>query len=715
MNLPNLPQEIENYVEEARLIQAGARRAKLDNSLRTRICEVWRPKSASVTNTGVRLETSSGRTADASDEQCLIAASGVALLTTLKKYKEKLFEFAKIAGLNDAEIAGEFEEKRSERKLPKKWVEIKEKIKNSDRLTEEEKDNLIGFAIKPNEYGGHKGIARDEFFTPSICRQDVNLTVTHNKIVSDLCEKLCEAQELLSDLRRKIEEISQDDEWALSAVVFNKKLKDKNENYLNTEFRKELALATNRNETWWAMKMGNFSFSVLNQGKLRGTPSSQRKCQAWHEKYVREPQGVLELSVGALNDTVHAKNVASELGIPFSESGKTACRSIGGQFEMALKNSGFFTDNNLPMRFVVSLISKPFVILTGNSGTGKTRIGELLAQWFWGNDKNGYEIVAVGSDWTDNRNIVGFTNHLIKDERGLPLYSSTKTLDLLVRANGDENRPYFLILDEMNLSHVERYFADFLSATESLDRSIKLHDEGRRGELLKAATNSDPWVPQKIPLPNNLFVIGTVNVDETTYMFSPKVLDRANVIEFKTSTDSLAEYLGSGAARPTKIKAIDQSVANQFIAKAISSHGGEVSLLMESPDWVLIEKSLRDLFDILKKEKQEFGFRTTNEICRYLNIVLSETEADGKWNWEEAFDAQIVQKVLPKLHGSRRKLENLLINLCYFFHSGKTLPQDEISTEEIIQKTGALFTMSFEKTKEMLITLRKNQFVSFIH
>ena len=86
-----------------------------------------------------------------------------------------------------------------------------------------------------------------------------------------------------------------------------------------------------------------------------------------------------------------------------------------------------------------------------------------------------------------------------------------------------------------------------------------------------------------------------------------------------------------------------------------------------------------------------------------------------KWNWEEAFDAQIVQKVLPKLHGSRRKLENLLINLCYFFHSGKTLPQDEISTEEIIQKTGALFTMSFEKTKEMLITLRKNQFVSFIH
>jgi hypothetical protein len=131
MNLPNLPMEIENYVEEARLIQAGSRRAKLDSSLRTRICEVWRPKSASATNTGVRLETSSGRTADASDEQCLIAASGVALLQALKKYKEKLFEYAKTAGLNETEIGDEFEEKRSEKKLPRKWSETKEKIKNS--------------------------------------------------------------------------------------------------------------------------------------------------------------------------------------------------------------------------------------------------------------------------------------------------------------------------------------------------------------------------------------------------------------------------------------------------------------------------------------------------------------------------------------------------------------------------------------------------------
>jgi len=714
MSLPNLLQEIESYVDEARLIQAGSRRYILDNSLRTRICEIWRPKVASVTNTGVRLETSAARTADASDEQCLIAASGTALLQTLKKYKECLFEYAQKAGLSEVEIAEEFREIKSEIKLPKKWAEIKEKIENSGMLSEEEKKNLLGFAIKPNEYGGHKGIARDEFFTPSICRRDVNLTVTHNKIVSDLCEKLCEAPELLNDLKKRIEEISQDDEWALSVVVFNKKLKDKNEKYLKTEFRRGLALATNRNEPWWAMKMSNFCFAVLNQGKLGGTASSQRKCLAWHEKYMRDPQGILNLAGGALNNSQHAKNIASELGIPFSESGKSAYRSIGGQFDLALKNAGFFSENNLPRRFINSLISKPLVILIGNSGTGKTRIGELLAQWIWGTDKKGYEIVAVGSDWTDNRNIVGFINHLNKDERGLPLYSSTKILDLLTRANNDPSRPYFLILDEMNLSHVERYFADFLSAIESLDRNIKLHDEGNGEELLRAATKAEPWVPQKILMPTNIFIIGTVNVDETTYMFSPKVLDRANVIEFKTSPDSLADFLGSGASKPTVIKAADQSVMSEFMTKSSLSQGGEISSLLESSDWVLIEKSLREIYDILKNEKHEFGFRTANEICRYLNIEILEADASSECNWEDFLDAQIVQKILPKLHGSRRKLESLLICLCCYFQTGKTLPQDE-NAEEIIQNTGGIFRMSFEKAKEMLLTLRRDQFVSFIH
>src|SRR5439155_177966 len=96
--------------------------------------------------------------------------------------------------------------------------------------------------------------------------------------------------------------------------------------------------------------------------------------------------------------------------------------------------------------------------------------------------------------------------------------------------------PHILVLDEMNLSHVERYFADILSAMES-GEEITLHSDGQARSP----------VPERVRWPKNVYVVGTVNVDETTYMFSPKVLDRANVVEFRVDPERLAEA-GSGAS-----------------------------------------------------------------------------------------------------------------------------------------------------------------------
>ncbi|MBZ0213240.1 MAG: hypothetical protein K8H99_05520, partial [Nitrospirae bacterium] len=124
-------------------------------------------------------------------------------------------------------------------------------------------------------------------------------------------------------------------------------------------------------------------------------------------------------------------------------------------------------------------------------------------------------LVPVGADWTGNENLLGYPDGI-----DAQVYRSTPILDFVLRACDDPDRPYFLILDEMNLSHVERYFADFLSAMESGEGMIPLY----QGQDRKA----DRDIPQTLHLPRNLFVIGTVNVDETTYMFSPKVLDRAN-------------------------------------------------------------------------------------------------------------------------------------------------------------------------------------------
>jgi hypothetical protein len=150
----------------------------------------------------------------------------------------------------------------------------------------------------------------------------------------------------------------------------------------------------------------------------------------------------------------------------------------GLDFDSATLLEGFeaITATNLQIqqeffsRFVTSLAAKPFVILTGNSGTGKTKLAQLFAEWLTGGtdeSHHGYAVIPVGADWTDNRNIVGFVNHLRRDAADNPVYQGTATLDLLLSALAEPERPFFLILDEMNLSHVERYFADFLSAMES--------------------------------------------------------------------------------------------------------------------------------------------------------------------------------------------------------------------------------------------------------
>ncbi|MDB4284472.1 hypothetical protein N9888_02405, partial [Akkermansiaceae bacterium] len=175
-------------------------------------------------------------------------------------------------------------------------------------------------------------------------------------------------------------------------------------------------------------------------------------------------------------------------------------------------------------RLSESLLTKPFAILTGASGTGKTKLGESLATYLANSDGTNSAVIAVGADWTDNRNVLGFVNHLRLDkDSGRPTYQTTPVLNLLLRANHDQDTPYFLILDEMNLSHVERYFSDFLSVMEQKEGHFDLHSEGPAEDdnfNLLASGDAARGVPRKLAYPQNLFVIGTVNIDETTYMFS---------------------------------------------------------------------------------------------------------------------------------------------------------------------------------------------------
>ena len=351
----------------------------------------------------------------------------------------------------------------------------------------------------------------------------------------------------------------------------------------------------------------------------------------------------------------------------------------------SIKKTGLLYEDKLIQRYVCSLMTKPFVILSGLAGSGKTQLALAFARAMSENVDQQLCVVPVGADWTNREPLLGYPNALKQGEYMQP---ECGALQIMMRALRNPNKPYFLVLDEMNLSYVERYFADFLSALES-------HQEI---PLWEKPDECDSEVPAKIALPKNLFIIGTINVDETTYMFSPKVLDRANVIEFKISEKEMDLFLKQDMN--VDLQAADGLCANMgqdFVEK---------STRKETESSELAQKTLISFFKVLKKVNAEFGYRSATEIYRF----IANAKALAKdLTEDEILDAAIVQKLLPKLHGSRKKLEpalKALWGLCM---------QAEHTTEAITRENleYAKFPESADKIQRMMQTALDNGFTSF--
>lgn len=348
-----------------------------------------------------------------------------------------------------------------------------------------------------------------------------------------------------------------------------------------------------------------------------------------------------------------------------------------------IKRTGLLYEEKLIKRYVCSLMTKPFVILSGLAGSGKTQLALVFARVMSENIDQQLCVVPVGADWTNREPLLGYPNALKQGEYMLP---ECGALQIMMRAFRNPNKPYFLVLDEMNLSYVERYFADFLSALES-------HQEI---PLWEKPDECDSEVPAKIVLPKNLFIIGTINVDETTYMFSPKVLDRANVIEFKISENEMETFLKQNMN--VSVDPADGLCANMgqdFVDKSTQKETGSSALAQET---------LIEFFKVLKKVNAEFGYRSATEIYRFIAKAKDCGMID-----EQILDAAIVQKLLPKLHGSRKKLEPALKALW------KLCMDNDHTTEPITLDNlkFAKFPESADKIQRMMQTALENGFTSF--
>ena len=290
---------------------------------------------------------------------------------------------------------------------------------------------------------------------------------------------------------------------------------------------------------------------------------------------------------------------------------------------------GFDYPDGLIENFYLSLKSKPFVILAGTSGTGKTKLVKLFAEAIGA----AFELVSVRPDWSDGSDLFGHTDLNGNFIPG-PVCSAFDT------AINEPKRPVFMCLDEMNLARVEYYLSDFLSVIESREKI--------NGHIV-----TEGIAQYENGIPENLYVIGTVNMDETTFPFSKKVLDRANTIEFS--------YVDLMPKQRTGETFAPQKLPNDFLSTEYLVLAADCT-----EDKALVEKictELQALNGKLLKANAHVGFRVRDEIVFYM---LNNEKAGNLLSYEQAMDNEIMQKILPRIQGSSVAIKTLMIDMFKF-------------------------------------------------
>ncbi len=323
----------------------------------------------------------------------------------------------------------------------------------------------------------------------------------------------------------------------------------------------------------------------------------------------------------------------------------------GGDEEMTIKDQvlsikeyiasrGFNYDGDLIENLYLCLKSKPFVILAGTSGTGKTKLVRLFAEAI----NAEYHLVSVRPDWSDSSDLFG---HVDLNQKFVP----GAIIDFVKQAELNPTKPYFICLDEMNLARVEYYMSDILSTIET-----RRYENGTivTDSVISSSSygndSSAAGKYGKVILPGNLYIIGTVNMDETTFPFSKKVLDRANTIEF-SYVDLLAMPSFSDTVA-NKVVATNEFLASKYITLN-DCDAADADYISN------ICTILSRINDILMIANAHIGYRVRDEIVFYMLSNRDSNLLDEKM----ALDNQIMQKILPRIQGSSETIRKMLEEL----------------------------------------------------
>ncbi len=372
--------------------------------------------------------------------------------------------------------------------------------------------------------------------------------------------------------------------------------------------------------------------------------------------------------------------------------------------------------------YSTALRTKPFMLLAGISGTGKSRIVRELAKacWkegdaeYWKNKDKGirnnsprnFYMVQVKPNWHDSSELIGYVSRINGEK-----YVAGPFLRFLAKAINDPDTPYFLCLDEMNLAPVEQYFAEYLSVIESrklnVDGSITtdpiipfenteaygtLIDQLFADEADRKAYKSETD-GKRLTIPQNLFVVGTVNMDETTFSFSRKVLDRAMTLEMNevdlhgglTDEGSEIGYIGNciigTAAEGKDVYADNKEVCDQVLAY------------------------LEKVNTVLEGTPFKIAYRTRNEFLLYaVNRQLLDKDSQ-LW---QTLDEMTSMKILSRIEGDSERTKSVLEGLKGLVEEVicKAIPEPEVGKEKLKSITDA-------KIKEMLDKLEKSGYTSY--